>query len=98
MNRQQDMTPEDEPRPGQKCPICSAPEKNEAAGQEWKWCSIVDVSGDDKIHKIMWFLGFPDWRTMWIVTNCNGKYRKRFPEEAYDSQGKKRQAEGQMDG
>ena len=35
---------------------------------------------------------------MWIVTNCNGKYRKRFPEEAYDSQGKKRQAEGQMDG
>ena len=36
MNRQQDMTPEDEPRPGQKCPICSAPEKNEAAGQEWK--------------------------------------------------------------
>ena len=39
-----------------RCPICyweeqrttpNSPRKNEAAGPKWKWCSVVDVSGDE---------------------------------------------------
>ena len=64
MNRQKDTTPEDEPPhpPGQKVSnmlleewrtVTNSSRKNEVAGLEWKRCSAVDVSGDDKIHKSM---------------------------------------------
>ena len=82
------------PPPGQKCPICSAPERMKRLGESGNdaqlWmCHILTKLCDSQVFQM---------RTMWIITNYNGKYRKRFPGEAYDSQGKKRQAEGQMDG
>ena len=58
MKKRKDMTPEDEHSQTGECPIhywgraegnyYNSSTNNEEARPKWKWCSDVDVSGDER--------------------------------------------------
>ena len=98
-NRQKDMTPEDEP---------PRSEGVQYAQLQKEWSSWARVETMPNCECVRWWQNprnyvIPRFSRLennvdGIVTNCKGKYRKRFPGQAYDSQGKKRQTDGQTDG